>query len=50
MDNEAPRPTDADQRRNLSPAQVVIFAMISISGWVLSGFLAAAVTGLTQKG
>ncbi len=50
LDNERPKPGDSEQRRNLSPVQVAVFSALSLCGWGLSIFLAAAVSGLTQNG
>jgi hypothetical protein len=47
LDNPKP---EAGQRRNLTGTQAAIFSVLSILGWVLGGFVAAAVSGLTQKG
>src|SRR5262249_35359238 len=47
FDNPAPA---AGERRNLNRWQVAFFAGLAIAGWILGGFLIAALGGLFPKG
>jgi hypothetical protein len=47
FDNPAAAP---GERRNLNRTQVAFFACLAIAGWVLGGFLIAALGGLFPKG
>ena len=58
IDNPAPehetgldgKPLPGLAPRNLARWQVFVFSALSLIGWILGGFVAAAIGGLTQKG